>query len=61
MDNLLKSDNIEFIESDVSFGPRTQIIFDCHDIPFKKESFDCVIVQAVLEHVVDPVRALKYE
>lgn len=44
------------IETDVSFGPYTQIICDAHNIPFQDRSFDCVIVQAVMEHVVDPLR-----
>jgi SAM-dependent methyltransferase/uncharacterized protein YbaR (Trm112 family) len=51
---LLKYPTIELIESDVSFGPRTTIILDAHNIPFKSQTFDGVIVQAVLEHVVDP-------
>lgn len=51
---LLNSDKLTIIESDVSFGPRTQIILDAHTIPYLNEQFDCVIAQAVLEHVVDP-------
>lgn len=43
-----------WIESDVSHGPNTNIIFDSHQIPFAAESFDLVIIQAVLEHVLDP-------
>ena len=50
---------ISLIESDVSFGPRTQIIFDAHNIPFPDDFFDCVILQAVLEHVVDPFRCVQ--
>ncbi len=48
----------ELIETDVSFGVRTQVICDAHDIPFESETFDAVIVQAVLEHVVDPFRCV---
>lgn len=47
---------IELVETDVAFGPRTMLICDAHDIPFEDHSFDGVIVQAVLEHVVDPYR-----
>ncbi len=47
------------VESDVSFGPRTEIIFDVHNIPFPDEFFDCVILQAVLEHVVDPFKCVQ--
>jgi SAM-dependent methyltransferase len=55
----LQSAEIHFVESDVSFGPRTQIVLDAHDIPYKDETFDCVIAQAVLEHVVDPYRCVE--
>ena len=51
--------SIELIETDVPFGPHTQIICDAHDIPFENESFDGVIAQSVLEHVVDPYRCVK--
>lgn len=47
-------DSIEFIETDVSFGPRTMLICDGHNLPFKENTFDGIIVQAVLEHVLDP-------
>lgn len=42
------------VESDVAHGPNTNIIFDSHQVPFADELFDLVIVQAVLEHVLDP-------
>jgi ubiquinone/menaquinone biosynthesis C-methylase UbiE len=32
------------------------LIGDAHDLPFQDGSFDGVIIQAVLEHVVDPYR-----
>lgn len=54
MESLLSYPSIELVESDVSFGPRTMLICDAHDIPFENDSFDGVIVQAVLEHVIDP-------
>ena len=56
---LLENNNIELIETDVSFGPRTQLICDAHSLPFADKSFDGVIAQAVLEHVVDPVQCVK--
>lgn len=56
MEPLADSPAIELIETDISFGPRTMMICDAHDIPFADETFDGVIVQAVLEHVVDPHR-----
>jgi SAM-dependent methyltransferase len=48
----------ELIATDVSFGPLTVLVCDAHDIPFDDETFDGVVVQAVLEHVVDPYRCV---
>ena len=58
MDALYSNESFEIIGSDVSFGPYTKIIFDAHDIPFEDETFDCVIIQAVLEHVLEPQRCV---
>ncbi|MFA7288387.1 MAG: methyltransferase domain-containing protein [Melioribacteraceae bacterium] len=55
---IFNSKNI-IIESDIYFGPRTQIIIDSHHIPFDNEIFDLVIFQAVLEHVADPYKCVK--
>ncbi len=46
------------VESDVAHGPNTNIIIDAHQIPFKDASFDLVIAQAVLEHVLDPFQCV---
>lgn len=56
MDDFYACNRFEIVGTDVSFGPHIKIICDAHDIPFSDETFDCVIVQAVLEHVVDPYR-----
>jgi len=56
MEPLVNNRAIELVESDVLFGPRTMLICDAHDIPFEDGVFDAVVVQAVLEHVVDPYR-----
>lgn len=53
-----KRDDIEFIDTDVSFGPMTKVICDAHDIPLPNHSVDAVILQAVLEHVADPHRCV---
>ncbi len=50
---------IELVESDAAFGPRTTLVCDAHSLPFEDNSFDGVIVQAVLEHVVDPWRCVE--
>jgi SAM-dependent methyltransferase/uncharacterized protein YbaR (Trm112 family) len=59
MDALAQEPRIEIVESNVSFGPRTVLICDAHDVPFEDDSFDGVIVQAVLEHVADPYRCVE--
>ena len=58
MDPIYSKDSFEIVGSDVSFGPLTHLICDAHDIPFVDETFDCVIIQAVLEHVLDPPRCV---
>ncbi len=58
MEALLDHPSIELVDTDVSFGPRTKLICDAHDIPFAAESFDGVVIQAVLEHVLDPYRCV---
>lgn len=59
MESIVNNTAIDFVDSDVSFGPRTMLILDAHDIPFEDGSFDGVIIQAVLEHVVDPYRCVE--
>lgn len=59
MERLLASKEIQFYETDVTFGPRTKLICDAHDISFKDGTFDCVTAQAVLEHVADPYRCVQ--
>jgi SAM-dependent methyltransferase/uncharacterized protein YbaR (Trm112 family) len=55
---LLEYPSIELVDSDVSLGGRTAIVCDAHDLPFTSNCFDGVIIQAVLEHVVDPYRCV---
>lgn len=59
MVGFLSNPSIEFLETDVSFGPRAMAIVDAHCIPFRDNSFDCVVIQAVLEHVIDPYACVK--
>lgn len=59
MEPIYDNESFEIIGSDVSFGEYTSLICDAHDIPFENETFDCVIVQAVLEHVLDPRRCVE--
>ena len=55
---LQKSGAVQFIETDVSLSDSVKLISDAHDLPFAENTFDGVIVQAVLEHVVDPYRCV---
>lgn len=41
-------------ESDIAFGPRTNVILDAHHLPFEDATFDAVVAQAVFEYIIDP-------
>ncbi|MBM4092980.1 MAG: methyltransferase domain-containing protein [Planctomycetes bacterium] len=58
MEVMAREQRVDLIETDVSLGPRTRVICDAHDLPFADACFDAVIVQATLEHVVDPVECV---
>jgi SAM-dependent methyltransferase len=57
--SLLDNPDLLLTETDVALGRRVSLICDGHDLPFKDCTFDAVIIQAVLEHVIDPVRCVK--
>jgi SAM-dependent methyltransferase len=58
MEALANNPAIELVDTDVSLGARTALVCDGHDLPFDDEVLDGVVVQAVLEHVLDPVRCV---
>lgn len=58
MENLISNPEFQFVETDVSMGPRVQVICDGHDLPFADRSFDAAVAQGVLEHVADSDRVV---
>jgi len=56
MEALASHAQLDLVETDVALGPRTMLVCDAHDLPFKDGSFDAAIAQAVMEHVADPYR-----
>lgn len=46
--------NTNYINMDIKLFHTIDLIGDIHRIPFKDNSFDAIIVDAVLEHTEDP-------
>jgi SAM-dependent methyltransferase len=53
------ADDVEVIGLDLYGSEVTQLIADAHAIPLATGSIDAVIVQAVLEHVLDPTEVVR--
>ena len=54
----LSGDGVEVVVSDVAIADSTHVCLDAHQIPFREGTFDVVVAQAVLEHVLDPIRCV---
>jgi ubiquinone/menaquinone biosynthesis C-methylase UbiE len=50
---------IRIIGFDIYGSPMTQFIADAHQIPLASDSVDAVVIQAVLEHVLDPGQVVR--
>jgi len=59
MEDLYDHPVIQVAAFDVYASPLVHVIADAHQIPFADGSFDAVIVQAVLEHVLEPHRVVR--
>jgi SAM-dependent methyltransferase len=53
-----KGGNVRALCFDIYASPSTDFIADAHDIPLPDASVDGVWIQAVLEHVIEPDRAV---
>jgi SAM-dependent methyltransferase len=58
-EELTVNERIEVVSTDVALSGRTHMVCDAHDLPFEDGTFDAVVAQAVLEHVVDPWRCVE--
>jgi SAM-dependent methyltransferase len=54
----LEHPRINVVMTDVFAGPAIDYVVDAHDLPFGDGTFDAVVAQAVLEHVLDPIRCV---
>ena len=57
--NLKLNPRLELLETDVAIEERTQLACDAHFLPFADESFDCVVMQAVMEYLQEPFQCVR--
>jgi len=57
-DQLTSDDTCDVVESDVYIGLRTNLVCDAHNIPLADATVDAVIMQAVVNALSDPERAV---
>lgn len=58
MEAIAHDPTIALVETDVAIGPRTRLVCDAQQIPFRDGSFDGVVVQGVVELLPDPYAAV---
>ncbi len=54
-EKLFSNESIFVVGTDIYSSETVDVVADAHYLPFKNEVFDGVWIQAVLEHVVDPI------
>ena len=54
MSNFYKAFKKNILAFDIYANPNIHFIADAHNIPIKNKTFDLIIIQAVLEHVLNP-------
>lgn len=59
LEALYSDPDVRLIGFDIYGSPLTQFIADAHQIPLRAQSVHAVVIQAVLEHVLDPWRVVK--
>lgn len=58
-DFLYQTADVDLITFDIYDTPHVTVLADAHAMPFRDGSVDGVWIQAVLEHVVDPVQVVR--
>ncbi len=58
VESIYEDERIRVLAFDIYGSDVTQFIADAHQIPLADESVDAAVVQAVLEHVLDPVQVV---
>jgi len=58
LQDLYQDISLDLISTDIYPSDKINFISDCHNIPIKDESVDGVIIQAVLEHVINPNKVI---
>ena len=55
-DELLQCAELQVIETDIAFGPRTDVVCDAHRLPFADGTFDAVVIAEALDRMLEPNR-----
>lgn len=59
LDELYADPSVQLVSFDIYGSPTVQFIADGHSIPMRDRSVHAVVVQAVLEHVLEPWRVVE--